>query len=364
MTSYRAPGPEPGHDRPTGGPAAVRKAVEGAADAVLDTPSGWRWHALNEEEARRVMGRLVDVITDEAPFDEAAAEGCGNVVALTLRMSDLLRQELLQDPRGLSDRALVDVTRRIEQCRVKLEPRTHQDLTYLLTGANALDLVVEFAHDLRSPLTSIMFLAETLRKGQSGEINDIQRDQLGIMYSAALGMVSVANDLMDLASSEADDAWGAGMTESFSIQELVESTRKIVAPMAEQKRLDITFYTPRHDVRKGQPSLLSRVLLNLATNALKFTEKGGVEILIEEGRGDRVTVSVNDTGRGMSPESVESLRHLFGRSQSRTGFHFSGTGLGLAICDRMVDKMGGELQVESTEGEGTRFHFEIELPKA
>ncbi|MGK7311497.1 MAG: histidine kinase dimerization/phospho-acceptor domain-containing protein, partial [Candidatus Longimicrobiales bacterium M2_2A_002] len=186
-----------------------REAVEEAARSVLENTADWRWHALKPEEAEQTMARLVDVVTSSAdPTERAWRDECGGVLSLTLRLIELLRQELLRDPRGLSDPALLEVIRRLEACRARLEPRARQDLAYLLTGANSLELVVEFAHDLRSPLTSIMFLAETLRKGQSGEINDLQREQLGIVYSAALGMVGMANDLMDLASSEADDDWG------------------------------------------------------------------------------------------------------------------------------------------------------------
>lgn len=342
----------------------VRRAVEDAARAVLDTPAEWRWHALKPDEAEQTMQQLVSVVTGSTPVAAAGSEQCGGVVSLAVRLTELLRQELLSDPRGLSDGTLLSVLRRIERCRDQLEPRARQDLAFLLTGANALELVVEFAHDLRSPLTSIMFLAETLRKGQSGEINDIQREQLGIMYSAALGMVGIANDLMDLASSEVEEDWGVSAEETFSVQELVETVRNTVAPMAEQKHLSISFYTPTHDTRAGYPVLLSRVLLNLMTNAIKFTDHGRIEVVVEENPGGKVGVSVQDTGRGMSQDALDALYTLFGRSQSRTGYHFSGTGLGLAISQRMVEKMGGTLQVESQRDKGTRFYFEIELPRA
>lgn len=349
---------------PEATPGPIRQALEEAGAVVLDRPESWRWHALDREEAEETMGGLVGVAAGEQPIAEAVDEDCGGVVALALRLNELLRQELLEDPRGLSDAALLDVVRRMEQCRAELDPQARQDLAYLFTGANALELVVELAHDLRSPLTSIMFLAETLRKGQSGEINDVQRDQLGIMYSAALGMVGLANDLMDLAGSESTADWSDSPEESFSIQEIVETARDTVAPMAEQKGLDISFLTPASDSRVGYPVLLTRVLLNLMTNAIKFTDTGRVEVVVEEKPGDAVLFSVRDTGRGMSPEAVESLETLFGRSQSGTGYHFSGTGLGLTMCRRMIEKMGGELQVESKLGGGTRFYFELELPRA
>ena len=348
--------------RPALEPSA-RQAVEEAARVVLENPEEWRWYALHPDEAEDTLERLTDMITGEWSRG-SAPDRCASVAALALRLSHLIREELLRDPRGLSDAMLIDVVRRIEECRVRIEPDSRQELSFLLTGANAMELVVEFAHDLRSPLTSIMFLSDTLRKGQSGEINDVQRQQLGIMYSAALGMVNVANDLMDLARSDVDEAWEESIEEPFSLQELVENTRNMVAPMAEHKRLAISFMTPQHDVRIGHPVLLSRVLLNLLTNALKFTEEGRVEILVEEQPAERVLFSVHDTGRGMSEDQLESIYNLFGRSESATGYHFSGTGLGLSICRRLVDLMGGELHVESERGKGSRFYFELPMPRA
>ncbi len=345
-------------------PAGVRRALDDAARAVLDDPASWRWQALKPEEAEATMERLVARVAGEGDPPRDGENPCGGVAALALRLNELLRQELLDDPRGLTEPALVDVLRRAEACRAEIEPRDHQELALLLTGANAMELVVEFAHDLRSPLTSIMFLADTLRKGQSGEINDVQREQLGIMYSAALGMVSVANDLMDLARSEVDEAWHNSTEEPFSIRELVEKTRDMVAPMAEQKRLKVSFITPRHDSRIGYPILLGRVLLNLVTNALKFTEEGRVEIVVQDNPGEKLVFSVSDTGRGIDKQRLDNIYTLFDRSQSSTGYHFSGTGLGLSICRRLVEVMGGELKVESEAGKGSRFFFELELPRA
>lgn len=346
---------------------AMRQALEDAAEVVLDDPSRWRSQALNPEEAEGVMARLVGYVAEDensrADGDVPICGGSGGTTALALRLNDLLRQELLKDARGLGESELLEVLRGVERCRLRIVPGDRQGLAVLLTGANAMELVVEFAHDLRSPLTSIMFLSDTLRRGQSGEINDVQREQLGIMYSAALGMVGVANDLMDLAKSEVDDAWHHSSEEPFSVQELVEKTRKMVAPMAEQKRLKVSFITPRHDIRIGHPVLLGRVLLNLVTNALKFTEEGRVEIVVQENPGERLLFSVRDTGRGIEAKRLEDIYRLFERSHSSTGYHFSGTGLGLSICRRLVELQGGELKVESEPGKGSRFFFEVKLPR-
>jgi hypothetical protein len=148
-------------------------------------------------------------------------------------------------------------------------------------GANAAELVVELAHDLRSPLTSIMFLSETLRRGQTGQVNDVQRQQLGIIYSAALSLTTIASDLIDLGREDTFlTAEAASPRPSRS--EVFDSVRAMVAPMAEEKRLDLLTLGPDHDLRLGNAVSLGRVLLNLTSNAIKFTETGYVEIVAQE----------------------------------------------------------------------------------
>lgn len=216
------------------------------------------------------------------------------------------------------------------------------------------------AHDLRSPLTSILFLAETLLTGQSGEINDAQRRQLGIIYSAALGLVTVASDIIELVRG------GEGLTERepipFSVTEILESVRDIVRPMAEERGLAVHLFPPAEDLRTGFPLALSRVLLNLTTNALKFTDHGFVEIAVRSISPNRLEFSVRDTGRGYSPEALETLYEPFRQTRPGKHFGFSGSGLGLAISRKLVRALGSTLEVETRPKWGTRFYFEIDLP--
>jgi signal transduction histidine kinase len=215
------------------------------------------------------------------------------------------------------------------------------------------------AHDLRSPLTSILFLAETLHSGQSGPTNDSQRRQLGIIYSAALGLVSVASDIIELVRG------GDGLTERepmlFSVTEILESVHDIVRPMAEEKSLGVHLFPPAVDHRWGFPLALSRVLLNLTTNGLKYTDSGFVEIAVRATAPGRLEFSVRDTGRGYSPEALETLYDPYRRSSGKT-FGFSGTGLGLAISRKLVTAMGSTLDVETRPKWGSRFFFEVDLP--
>jgi signal transduction histidine kinase len=145
---------------------------------------------------------------------------------------------------------------------------------------------------------------------------------------------------------------------------MMESVYDIVRPMAEEKGLRVQLFPPAVDQRYGFPLALSRVLLNLTTNGLKFTESGFVEISVRAMGPTRAEFSVRDTGKGYAPDVIDNLYQPFRRTRDGKKYGFSGTGLGLAISRKLVAAMGSSLEVESRPGWGTRFYFEIELPAA
>jgi signal transduction histidine kinase len=244
----------------------------------------------------------------------------------------------------------------------RLEADWSQHFSDRLSGPDGLELVVEVAHDLRSPLTSILFLAETLQRARSGAVNPVQERQLGLIYSAAFGLSSVASDVIELARG------GDRLVDldpiPFSVTDILESVRDIVQPIAEEKTLAVQLMTPEADFRIGHPVALSRVLLNLTTNALKFTAEGFVEVTARETGPRAVEFSVRDTGRGIPPQSMATLYEPFRRRQKPGEYAFSGSGLGLSICRKLVEAMGSTLEVETAPGYGTRFHFVLDLPLA
>lgn len=350
--------------RPIGTPPspAVRETLHAAAQRVL---AGWPAagaEAADEAELREELGVLLDGL-DTA--DPAALQATDSTSALIRRrLVELLREELVAEwaeQTELPDpREMLQVLQALEHARVHLEPRWDQYFASRLIGPEGLELVVEVAHDLRSPLTSILFLSETLRRGHSGEVNDVQRRQLGIIYSAALGLISVASDMIELARG------GNQLMEKepspFSVSGILESVRDIVLPMAEEKGLAVRLLAPEVDLRLGYPVALSRVLLNLTSNALKFTDDGLIEITAAAVGPARVEFSVRDTGRGLDEEAMRTLFQPFRRSRSRKGHSFSGSGLGLMISRRLVEAIGSELRLETRAGWGTRFFFEVDLP--
>ena len=245
--------------------------------------------------------------------------------------------------------------------RSSLPLEAHEFATRL-TDPDGFELLVEVAHDLRSPLTSITFMAETLRAGYSGELTDIQKDQLSLIWSAAFGMMSVFSDLMDLAKDRANMVEDS--PEPFSVSGVFEELRQMVEPMVVVKGIELRLLPPLHERVTGQRMALFRVLLNLTTNAIKFTEEGFVEVAARTLDRNLVEFSVRDTGRAISKEAQETLFEPFKKARDRRGYFFSGSGLGLSIARRYLRSMGSDLSVETKPGWGTRFHFQLKLEAA
>ena len=248
----------------------------------------------------------------------------------------------------------------IERVREAIEPDWKQYFASRLAGPEGVRLLVDIAHDLRSPLTSILFLAETMQRGQSGPLTEVQRRQLGLIYSAALGLSSVASDIIELARG--GDELVEREPVPFSVSAILDSVSDIVRPIAEEKQLTVRLLPPTADERLGHPVALSRVLLNLTTNALKFTDRGYVEVVTRETGAAGVEFSVRDSGRGIDPALLHTLYRPLRPAGAASGRVFSQTGLGLATCRRLVEAMASELKVESRAGWGTRFFFELDLP--
>jgi signal transduction histidine kinase len=274
---------------------------------------------------------------------------------------EMLRAEVVRGwaDSGVADAELAPLLVAIERVRDAIAPTPAEQFAAHLAGADGMELLVDVAHDLRSPLTSILFLAETLQRGQSGSVNDVQRRQLGLIYTAALGLSSVTSDIIDLTRSE---QLVEPAPVPFSVAGVLEAVHDIVRPIAEEKQLALRVQAPNVDERLGHPVALSRVLLNLTANALKFTDTGQVEILTREIGPARVEFAVRDSGKGIDPAIVATLYDPMRKAVGRPGRLFSQTGLGLTICRKLAHAMGTELQVETRQGWGTRFYFELDLP--
>ena len=362
VPSRPAPPRPPGPGTPEG-PSWIWEALQ---DAVARVDSAWHQLAGDaplQEEVRTNLALLHEALQQAVSGGQLPALPRS---VLTRRLVELIRRSLLDRFRELpappDPTQLLRLLVGIERVHQEVEPDWAQHFADRLSGPDGMELVVEVAHDLRSPLTSILFLAETLQRGRSGTINQVQERQLGLIYSAAFGLSALASDVIELARG------GDRLVDldpiPFSIRDIVESVRDIVQPIAEEKGLTVRLASPETDFRVGHPVALSRVLLNLTTNALKFTDEGHVEVACRESSATAVEFSVRDTGRGIPPQAMLTLFEPFRRRQKEGEYAFSGAGLGLSICRKLVEAMQSTLLVETAPDAGTRFYFELDLPLA
>jgi signal transduction histidine kinase len=225
-----------------------------------------------------------------------------------------------------------------------------------LTGADCADAVVAIAHDIRSPLGSILLLVDALRRAERGIPNPIRERQLGLIYGAAFGLSTTVSNLIAAARG---DGLVQGQPLPFSISETMHAVSSIVQPMCEEKGIPLGIEFPENDARIGHQSAIQQSLLNLASNALRYTDAGSVAMGCSEISVDHVEFWVEDTGPGIPDEVLERL--CYGFPPEGVKLRFSSAGLGLAIVRTLVEAMGSSLQVDSGS-EGTRFSFVLSLP--
>jgi PAS domain S-box-containing protein len=209
------------------------------------------------------------------------------------------------------------------------------------------------SHELRTPLNSIIGFTGILVQGLAGPLNPEQTKQLGMVQTSARHLLALINDVLDISKIEAGQLDIA--VSAFALQPSLEKVAAIVSPQARKKGIDFAM-DAGHDV--GTVTMdqrrLEQVLLNLLNNAVKFTEKGRVSMVCRTD-GDHYVVSVSDTGIGIQPEELPGLFQPFHQIDTGLSRKHEGTGLGLSICKKLMERMGGTIQVQSQWGQGSTF---------
>lgn len=280
----------------------------------------------------------------------------------SLQFVDRLEDEVLAlGHRGEATPAeLVEAIGRLRRVRTAIEERLSQLPGAALAGVDGLDFLIEFVHDLRSPLGSLQLLADRLQQGFSGPLTPLQQRQLRLMYAAAHALSTVTANALQL--TRRWDQLEEPAPRPFSVTRLLSEVQDIVRTLAVQKGLELNFIRPTADRRLGHPVELHRILLNLVTNALKFTPRGSVTVSATDQDDGRMEFAVRDSGPGIDPAVQQTLFQPFRRSAGHATF--SATSLGLAISQRLVRALGGHLHYQTAAGAGTRFYFVVALPVA
>ena len=352
----------------TGGSEEVAELLR---RAVIRTREGWCREfpdAVEEGELSLSLRRLAEILArPDAGQDRELRSEDPALVVLRRRLLERLRGDFIRElarsvPDPLRAQAGLDRLIRFEEVADALEPDWENRMSVALSGPEARDLLAEVGHDLRSPLTSVLFLSDALKTGQSGEVNAHQAKQLALIYSASLTMLAMVNDFIELGTRGRHA--GDRRPEGFLVEDVIEPVRRTVQPMADERGLQLRIeWEEGGGLREGHPIPLSRVLLNLLTNAVKYSEEGEVCLRVGKAEEDRVLFSVEDTGPGLPDGDPEGIFRPFVPAVDQGGYRFSSSGLGLTIVRKLLKGMGSELQVHSRPGKGSRFSFVLDLPE-
>lgn len=256
------------------------------------------------------------------------------------------------------DQATIDLRESLEQFEIQnveldIAKRKAQDANKVKS-----EFLANMSHELRTPLNGVIGFTRQVLKTP---LSDTQRDHLQTIERSAGNLLSIINDILDFSKLDA----GKMVIENipFSIRESIEETLTLLAPSAHKKNIELSLRVSPQlpDSLIGDAMRIKQVMVNLASNAIKFTDKGSVDINIE---GNviaknlyKIRVTVQDTGIGISEQQKNSIFEAFGQGDKSVTRIYGGTGLGLVISQRLVSELRGGIGFDSIENEGSTFWF-------
>jgi signal transduction histidine kinase len=244
----------------------------------------------------------------------------------------------------------------IEEKLVQLE-----DLNQQLQNADRYKSIflASMSHELRTPLNSIIGYTGIILMGMAGELNEEQTKQLNKVKNNAKHLLSLINDILDISKIEADKV--ELDIKEFSILDVVNEVYDTILPRANEKGLDLVVDIPENLVISTDLRRLKQVVLNIAINAVNYTEKGFVKIKSTVTEENKIRISVIDTGLGIPEHEQTRLFQPFQQIDSSLTKKNKGTGLGLYLCRKIMKLLGGEIFVVSKMGDGSEFYLELPL---
>ena len=303
--------------------------------------------------ARSLAHRVIKPVEVLSQAMREVAAG-GNFTPVRVEARDELFQSLTESFNDLLTKLAV---REYDLKSAMRELETARDAA---NAANVLktQFLANMSHEIRTPLNGVLAMAEVMAMGELGAT---QRDRLDVIRRSGELLLAVLNDVLDLSKIEAGKL--TLFEEDFDVETAFAQARDSYAVVAKGKGLDfsLTIAESAMGSWRGDADRLRQVIGNLLSNAIKFTPKGSVSAVVETGGAGGLRLVIHDTGVGIAPEKQLTLFEKFTQADNSATRRFGGTGLGLAICRELILMMGGTIQVDSTEGEGSTFTVELPL---
>ena len=225
--------------------------------------------------------------------------------------------------------------------------------------------LTNMSHEIRTPMNGIIGFARIL---ESTKLDNDQKQSVEAIKKASHNLMFIINDILDFSKIEANKMTFEAV--NFSLSKTVNYVIELLCPNAKEKKIKLLYdIDPNiNDNLIGDPTKLSQILVNLVGNALKFTEKGYVEVVVTEmletESDSLIKFSVIDTGIGIPKDKIDSIFESFNQASNETTRKYGGTGLGLTITRKLVELQGGKIAVESVVSKGSEFSFSLEYKKA
>ena len=314
-----------------------------------------RWSMIDGRDRAQVKAAWERHLKEGAPYrpEYRIARGDGQEVWVQAS------SRMIHDGQGQLIRvvgALQNVTARKQVEQALLKAKEEAEAANLAKSA----FLATMSHEIRTPLNGVLGMAQAMSQA---ELSDRQRQRLDVIRQSGEALLAILNDVLDLSKIE------AGKLEleeaAFDVSEVVAAAHATFAATAQAKGVGFGLEVSRaaKGVYLGDAVRVRQILCNLVSNALKFTDRGGVKVRVGR-RAGRLTLSVSDTGIGIAPDKLALLFRKFEQADASMTRRFGGTGLGLAICRELTELMGGSITAASQLGKGATFLVELPLARS